>query len=620
MAFAKLAERNWPASVLHLADILKRIRHCLPDELSALDSNGALSLGARHYFISEMLESSVSEGSAASSASRDEMNITGAEQLALNKAFVEETQVSQAESAIRSKQPADLVSAGQLAAGSPAEAFSRLIKDSREIGTYGSQLAGMASRMRGTSVEREGQIPNCGGLVLADIAHGLPHEAVLVDFMLYRRYEFGPLTNHAMEKRYSVYLTLPASKDSKIAVVRRVDVGEAAPIDDRIAEWHHLLADKRIAAKWLEPVLERLTALVYAPLAPHLTNVSHLIICPDGQLGRLPFEMLLVSRDGTNRYLFEDKQLSYVSRGREVASWSSGSAYPVRRAERSRPLVMGNPDFDMGLAKADVRLWAGLIPTNSATSGQSVAGADRFFVLPLRSRSFAGRNFTPLPDSGKEATNIARLLGPEVSLRLGAEARESELKMAKSPRVLHLATHGFFMTDQDRGYTNLLAGVMQIPTEPGFLRRLARSDTDWENPLRRCGLALAGANHAGEVTNGLGEDGILTGLEASQLNLQGTELVILSACDSGSGEVKIGEGVMSLRRAFTIAGAESVLASHWQVNDQATSLLMTEFMRRWRSGMPRAQALREAQLTLLRSKDYSNPYFWAAFTLTGQWR
>ena len=119
------------------------------------------------------------------------------------------------------------------------------------------------------------------------------------------------------------------------------------------------------------------------------------------------------------------------------------------------------------------------------------------------------------------------------------------------------------------------------------------------------------------------EDGLLTGLEASLLNLQGTELVILSACDSGTGEVKIGEGVMSLRRAFRIAGAETVLASHWKVSDAATSRLMTEFMRRWRAGEPRAEAWRAAQLSLLRDKkesDFSNPYFWAAFTLTGQWR
>ena len=133
-------------------------------------------------------------------------------------------------------------------------------------------------------------------------------------------------------------------------------------------------------------------------------------------------------------------------------------------------------------------------------------------------------------------------------------------------------------------------------------------------------IALAGANHAVKITNALAEDGILTGLESSLLNLQGTELVILSACENGSGEVEIGEALMSLRRAVTIAGAESVLASHWPVHDEATTRLMTEFMRRWRAGTPRAQAWRGAQLGLLRSKDFASPCFWAAFTLTGQWR
>jgi len=85
------------------------------------------------------------------------------------------------------------------------------------------------------------------------------------------------------------------------------------------------------------------------------------------------------------------------------------------------------------------------------------------------------------------------------------------------------------------------------------------------------------------------------------------------------GDVKIGEGVMSLRRAFLIAGAQSVLASYWNISDKATSELMTEFMRRWRAGEPRATAWRDTQLAMLHSKDFSNPYIWAVFTLTGQW-
>jgi CHAT domain-containing protein len=210
------------------------------------------------------------------------------------------------------------------------------------------------------------------------------------------------------------------------------------------------------------------------------------------------------------------------------------------------------------------------------------------------------------------------LLGNETSLRLGPEARESELKAVVSPPVLHLATHGFFLSDQEYLDMNFQQSRLVLT---GFSRHSPKmAENDWENPMVRCGIALAGANHALAITNATTEDGLLTGLEASLLNLQGTKLVILSACDTGTGEIKIGEGVMSLRRAFRIAGAETVLASHWKVSDKATSLLMTEFMRRWRGGEPRAMAWRQAQLSLLHSKDFSNPYFWAAFTLTGQWR
>jgi CHAT domain-containing protein len=217
-----------------------------------------------------------------------------------------------------------------------------------------------------------------------------------------------------------------------------------------------------------------------------------------------------------------------------------------------------------------------------------------------------------------EARSVAALLGEDCVLRLGAEAREVELKAVQSPWVLHLATHGFYLSDQDFRRTNAL-GDSWIGNS-GTRGNASLQKEEWENPLVRCGIALAGANHAGQITNAMAEDGVLTGLEASLLNLQGTELVILSACDTGKGEVKIGEGVMSLRRAFRIAGAQTVLASHWNANDKATSRLITEFMRRWRAGEPRGKAWRESQLSLLHLEEFKSPYVWAAFTLTGQWK
>src|SRR5438445_7327484 len=195
------------------------------------------------------------------------------------------------------------------------------------------------------------------------------------------------------------------------------------------------------------------------------------------------------------------------------------------------------------------------------------------------SRSFRGLKFKRLHGTADEARTSARLLRDECTLRLGAQAWERELKAVRSPRLLHLATHGFFLSDQEFKHTSSLQ-ELSLAESRSARRSFVPPENRWENPMLRCGIALAGANHAQQITNAVAEDGLLTGLEASLLNLQGTELVILSACDTGSGEVKIGEGVMSLRRAFRIAGAESVLASHWKVSDKETSQLMKEFMRR----------------------------------------
>jgi CHAT domain-containing protein len=395
----------------------------------------------------------------------------------------------------------------------------------------------------------------------------------------------------------------------------------------------------QFAAQDVSPALQRLSQLVYAPLAPHLTHVTHLIVCPDGQLSRLPFEMLPVG----DKFLIEEKTISYVGSGREIVRLQRRSGVAPdsnsepAAAEKVRPagspayvgksLVMGNPDFDLDLAKVRSRrreeapLNAERGMTNAESSQSLVASATRSL-----SRDYRGMRFSPLPEAEAEARNVAKLLGGDTVLRLGAGAREAELKAVVSPRVLHLATHGFFLADQEFKRTNSLPDSWAGNWGARWNASLPKED--WENPLIRCGIALAGANHFSNselgIRNSELEDGMLTGLEASLLNLQGTELVILSACDSGSGEVKIGEGLMSLRRAFRIAGAETVLASHWKVSDRATSRLMTEFMRRWRAGEPRVQAWREAQLSLIRSQgareDFSDPFFWSAFTLTGQWR
>lgn len=142
-----------------------------------------------------------------------------------------------------------------------------------------------------------------------------------------------------------------------------------------------------------------------------------------------------------------------------------------------------------------------------------------------------------------------------------------------------------------------------------------------ENPLLRSGLALAGAN---KLRGGNGEDGILTALEASGLDLWGTSLVVLSACDTGLGDVQNAEGVWGLRRALVLAGADSQIMSLWKVNDDQTQDLMVRYYGSLLHGEGRSDALRKVQQSMIDSRgkanDHSHPYYWASFIESGDWR
>ena len=175
---------------------------------------------------------------------------------------------------------------------------------------------------------------------------------------------------------------------------------------------------------------------------------------------------------------------------------------------------------------------------------------------------------------------------------LAERATEGALKRLAGPRLLHIATHGFFNNS---------------PAEA----------TRFDEPLLQGGLALAGANLR---RGGAGEDGVLTALEAAGLDLHGTRLVVLSACESGVGESGSHEGVYGLRRAFVLAGARAQLTSLWQVDDHATRDLMIATHRRLANGEPLAHALAQAQRAMRRHSGRAHPYYWASFIPVGDWR
>jgi CHAT domain-containing protein len=219
--------------------------------------------------------------------------------------------------------------------------------------------------------------------------------------------------------------------------------------------------------------------------------------------------------------------------------------------------------------------------------------------------------FGRLRGSAKEGAKLKKLL-PDATILTAEEATETALKRAASPSILHISTHGGFLED---------APPPEANDQRGLLIRSDGSDgalppnMQVENALLRSGLFFAGANR-GQSGD---DDGVLTALEAASLDLYGTKLVVLSACDTGVGEVKNGDGVYGLRRALVLAGSETQVMSLWAVSDEGTRELMVEYYKRLLKGEGRGEALRQVRLLMLASHKRQHPYYWASFIQSGEW-
>lgn len=219
--------------------------------------------------------------------------------------------------------------------------------------------------------------------------------------------------------------------------------------------------------------------------------------------------------------------------------------------------------------------------------------------------NYGGDNIAALPGTKIEIEGISKILKPsgyQISLSEQDEATESKIKTLKGQGLVHIATHGYFLADADAG----AVGVDQENAK--------------NNPLLRSGLLLAGAakTMSGEVMPNLesNDNGVLTAYEAMNLNLNGTDLIVLSACETGLGDVRAGEGVYGLQRSFLVAGAKSMVMSLWKVDDAATQSLMTNFYTNLSKGGSKLKAFKQAQLQLM--LKYKDPYYWGAFVMIGQ--
>jgi CHAT domain-containing protein len=367
----------------------------------------------------------------------------------------------------------------------------------------------------------------------------IPRGAALIEIVTYDRWETSADSvrrNWGDPAHYAAYV-LHASGPPV-----GVELGPAAEVDSAVTRLRRALADP-LGTDALQRARE-LDARVMAPLRPLLAGDTLLLIAPDRSLNLVPFGALV---DERGRYLLQDATVVYLTSGRDLLRLDARAA-PV-----GPPLIVAAPAY-----------------------GQAAGGGGRF---------------KPLDAAREEATLLHNVL-PGAQVLTDTAATEAAVKAVRGPRVLHVATHGWFEP------FSTSSGVLSFA-------------------LLRAGLALAGANAGGM---GDGQDGVLTALEAAGLDLLGTRLVVLSACETGLGDVRGNDGVYGLRRALLLAGAESQVMTLWRVDNRATRDAMVRYYERLRDGEGRAQALRQVQLEMLDSQARRHPYFWAAFVSAGDWR
>jgi len=342
---------------------------------------------------------------------------------------------------------------------------------------------------------------------------------------------------------------------------------------DTIVNEHNLTAGRmQVLKEQAKKILSKLYRFaLYEPLSKVITNHSKLVISPDGALRLIPFEALYDK--STGNYLIESKKIRYIPNGKELVRLYSY----VYKTDNTDSIIFANPDYNADIASIrrkereneDLKGWG----TSYSFNRSGVV------------RSLFRMRFSPLPGTQAEAHAIETLLGKtRVKEYIETNATESNLFKIKRPKILHIATHGFFINDKT------------IP-----------------NPMLKSGIALSGAN----ISAIRGQsDGIVTALKLVGLDLKGTDLVVLSACNTGVVDPRSTESVSGLAKAFIQAGAKDIVMSLWSVNDQSTKELMTSFYRQIDQKKSYIDALREAKLKMIRRNMH--PYFWGPFILSGK--
>lgn len=423
-------------------------------------------------------------------------------------------------------------------------------------------------------------------VTVESVAEHIPEDAALVEFVEYQPYNvhfYSAASERQTTPRFMAYV-LRHNGD-----VLRIQLPvDAYVINDKVAKIRKGLQDPNDKKVYRE--LSLLHDILFIRFLSEMPDAKHLLISPDGDLSLVPFGALL-RQDG--HFLAEKFNVTYLSSGRDV----------LRFGEKDRPrslsTLVANPDYNAP-GEGD----AAPLPDGPRGS------------MPILARAM----FPPLPGTAQEADAIRRFL-PDPNVKLQQIATETALKQIAGPKILHVATHGFFLDESGKAAKGTRGIELDVPTSALPTAQTTKSDDSGErvrivNPMFLSGLALAGAN----VRKGQFDDGILTAYEASALDLSGTELVVLSACETGVGSRVSREGVQGLRRALVLAGAETQVMSLWQVDDEATRDLMTMFYKNlFEKALGRSESLRQAQLAIFAQPGREHPFYWASFIVSGNW-
>ena len=487
---------------------------------------------------------------------------------------------------------------------SPSQ-YATVVEDTRRESELAEQA--LAERSAGFSAER-----SRSRIGLQEVMASLPADSVLLSFGRYDRMLFSGLSR-------SVSSTIPSYvafvlRAQQAAVV--VPLGSVQAIDALVSRWRADIAAEALApAAPPEPVRSSresgaaLRRRVWDPVAVHLADANRVFVVPDGLLNLVPFAALPV---GKRSYLLEDRLvIHYLTAERDLVP-AERTSTPERGL-----LAIGGPSFDdrtlfRRRSEKPVKAVKAAVPVATLRDAQACG-------------DFRAARFDPLTGALQEVKELSGLWTSaarpnkdvaDARVLMGREASEGTFKQeAHRYRVLHLATHGFFLGD----CSPVATGTRAV----GGLSKAAKAKVS-DNPLLLSGLALAGANRR-NLAGPDEDDGILTAEEVTSLNLEGVEWAVLSACDTGLGEIKAGEGVFGLRRAFQVAGAHTVIMSLWSVEDRSALRWMRALYEgRLRRGLSTADAVRDASLTVLSQRrargQSTHPFFWAGFVASGDWR